>query len=211
MATLETLYLKFLRENPNSTLRFSQWKKEELLPDLMVKEIHERVNEKNEIDFAPVKGIKTRYAKQKRIYVDMDDTLCDFMGASWLALKEKPEQRYPQAEMDFFRKLRPHDGAIEAMNKLAEGHDVWILTRPSYRNPLCYTEKRLWVEDHLGLEWCEKLILCPDKSLMKGDYLIDDIRWDEFEGEQLVYGNQEFSTWDSVLTYFDLDGENTTR
>ena len=128
---------------------------------------------------------------KKRIYVDQDDVLCDWLGAWRKALADNPAQGFPQAGMDFFRKLEPLPWAVTGIKTLAEeGHDVWILTRPAYMNPLCYTEKRLWVEDHLGLEWCERLILCPDKSLLKGDLLIDDTNWPGFEGKQIFFGKR---------------------
>jgi len=137
----------------------------------------------------------------KRIYVDMDDTLCDFMGAFNKAISETPKQGFPQAQVDFFRNLEPIELAISAMLRLNSDYDVWILTRPSINNPLCYMEKRLWVEDHLGFEWCERLILCPDKSLLIGDYLIDDQPWD-FQGEQILFGSEEYPDWFTVLTKF---------
>ena len=137
--------------------------------------------------------------KKEIVYVDMDDTICDWRCAYDKALKDYPEQKYPQAVMDFFRKLKPIPGAIEGFLKLTDvGYDVWILTRPSYMNPLCYTEKRLWVEDHLGIEWTQKLIISPDKALLKGDWLIDDYPWPGFEGKQILYGSKEYPNWDAV-------------
>jgi 5'-nucleotidase len=137
--------------------------------------------------------------KKEIVYVDMDDTLCDWRGAYDQALQDHPEQKYPQSVVNFFRNLVPLDGAIEGFLKLEElGYDVWILTRPSYMNPLCYTEKRLWVEDHLGIEWTKKLIISPDKSLLKGDWLIDDYPWPGFEGKQLLYGSNEYPNWDAI-------------
>ena len=50
-----------------------------------------------------------------RIYVDMDDVLCDWMGAYDEARERVPGQKYPQAQMDFFRKLKPLPNAIEGM------------------------------------------------------------------------------------------------
>jgi 5'-nucleotidase len=120
---------------------------------------------------------------KERIYVDMDDTLCDFTGAHKAALARVPSQKFPQAQMDFFRKLEPLDGAIEAMNTLSEFYEVWILSRPSYLNPLCYTE------------WCEKLILCSDKSLLIGEWLIDDVLWHDFKGTQIQFGGDIDWNW----------------
>lgn len=144
-------------------------------------------------------------------YVDMDDTITAFEKARVAHIEKTPSIRIPWCKMDFFRKLEPIEGAIEGINKLTEWYDVWILTRPSVHNPLCYTEKRLWVEDHLGFEWCKKLILCPDKSLMKGDLLIDDVKWN-FDGEQLLFGSSACPNWKSVVEqarvlklYFEKD------
>ena len=140
-----------------------------------------------------------------RIYVDMDDTICDFTTAKLEKWSE--EMQYPQSQLDFFRKLKPIDDAIESLNRLNKIHDVWILTRPTYLNPLCYTEKRLWIEDHLGLDWCNKLIISPDKSLLIGDILIDDHPWPYFQGEQILFRydfpNQGNGEWNRIVQYIE--------
>ena len=56
----------------------------------------------------------------------------------------------------------------------------------------------MWVEDHLGLHWCKKLILCPDKSLLKGDILIDDQVWEKFSGQKIVF-NSETNNWSHII------------
>ncbi len=43
-----------------------------------------------------------------------------------------------------------------------------------------------------------------DKSLLKGDYLIDDMNTDkqsEFEGEWIEFGSFKFPDWNSVINY----------
>lgn len=143
----------------------------------------------------------------KRVYVDMDDVLADYLTEWRRRVGNKPAQGFPQAEVDFFRSLEPIPGAIEGIKTLAEHYDTWILTRPSVYNPMSYTEKRLWVEDHLGFEWCERLILCPDKKLVIGDYLVDDMPWPEFQGEQLQFGARvnvdRVIDWGYVLEYLE--------
>lgn len=142
--------------------------------------------------------------KKTTYYVDMDDTLCDFAGQAQIDIMLNPSIRYPQATYGFFTKLKPLPDAIESMHELvAMGHDVWILTRPSVLNPMCYTEKRVWVENHLGLDFCHRLILCPDKARVgsEGDILIDDMVWDYFKGEQIIFGSPEFKNWKSIMEY----------
>ena len=93
------------------------------------------------------------------------------------------------------------------MGKLLLSGDMepYILTAPSVHNPLCYTEKRVWVEQHLGMSMVNRLIISPDKSLLRGDYLIDDHAsgsgQEEFQGELIHFGSEEFPGWQQVLDY----------
>lgn len=139
-----------------------------------------------------------------RVYVDMDGVLCDYMDMSRRYRKRTPENAFPQASYGFFRDMIPMEGAVEAYGWLHENFDTWILTRPSVLNPMCYTEKREWVERHLGIEVCEKLIMCTEKGLLKGDYLIDDMPWPSFEGQQITFGSEEFKNWTMTLDFFQV-------
>ena len=109
--------------------------------------------------------------------------------------------RHPQSIKGFFENLEAKEGAIQAYHTLSELYDVWILSAPSVRNPLCYTEKRLWVEKHLGLADCLKLILSPNKGLLKGHYLIDDHLHPGFEGKHIHFGSTSFPDWKGVVEY----------
>lgn len=145
----------------------------------------------------------------KVIYIDMDDTLCDFSGAFKKAIASNPTTAYPQSQLDFFRNLEPLPKAIETVNKLigSPNYDVYILTAPSIKNPLCYMEKRIWVEQHFSLDFVNKLIISPNKALFKGDYLIDDTTTKgqlEFEGEFIHFGSEKFPDWDVVGAYFKV-------
>ena len=144
----------------------------------------------------------------KIIYVDMDDVLCDFMGAYTKFVAINPSIKFPQCQYGFFRDLKPIEGGVEGVKYLdaQSCFDVYILTAPSVLNPLCYTEKRLWIEDHLGMRMVEKLIISPHKHLNKGDYLIDDKKTgkgqDKFEGKLIHFGSNSFQNWTTVLEYF---------
>ena len=77
----------------------------------------------------------------------------------------------------FFRDLPVIPGASEAMQQLLDdGHDVRICTAPvrAYRH--CVREKFEWVEEHLGGDWTDRMILTRDKTLLSAsvDVLIDD-------------------------------------
>ena len=141
---------------------------------------------------------------KKRIYIDMDGVICDYDKALYLALLKNPNQPFPQSQWGFFLKLEEIPNAIESFKKLEEKYDVWILTKPSFRNVNCFTEKAQWVWDHLGFEVLEKTIMCGDKSLLKGEYLIDDMDGDgqpNFEGEWIRFRSKQFPDWNSVTNY----------
>ncbi len=143
----------------------------------------------------------------RRVYVDMDGVLCDFEGAVAEGRKAEPEREYPQSRPGFYRGLAPIPGALEAMIQLSNDPqiDLWILTAPSVFNPLSYTEKRLWVEDHLGFEMCHRLIIAPDKSLLRGDVLIDDHDrgrgQERFEGKLVYFGSPAVPDWSAALAH----------
>ncbi|MBU2882338.1 hypothetical protein KO520_10205 [Psychrosphaera sp. I2R16] len=140
----------------------------------------------------------------------MDDVLCNYKVAHIKALKQSPDVPYPQSQRGFFANLEPMAGALSAMEKLYESriYDPYILTAPSPLNPLCYTEKRLWVEQWLGYKYVERLIISPNKGLLIGDVLIDDHTTgngqDQFGGSLIHYGSQRFPSWESVLKELNL-------
>lgn len=148
---------------------------------------------------------------RKIVYVDMDHVLCDFESQYLRYQLRYPDLPYPYSVQGFFLDLEPMPGAVQAFKWLTESshYNPYILTAPSVRNAHCYTEKRLWVERYLGLSAAYRLIISPDKSLCKGDYLVDDNTYgkgqDKFNGQLIHFGSARFPGWDSVLDF--LKGE----
>jgi 5'-nucleotidase len=142
------------------------------------------------------------------VYIDMDDTLCNYSGAYGRTKEAYPELQYPQSEPGFYLNLEPIAGAIEGFEHIGNlpRTEVYILTAPSVMNPHSYSEKRLWVERHLGLEIAYRLILCPNKGLLRGDILIDDNRSGKgqefFQGTIYQFGSKRHSDWTSITGEF---------
>ncbi|MBM7425002.1 5' nucleotidase, NT5C type [Spongiibacter marinus] len=149
--------------------------------------------------------------KQTIIYVDMDHVLCDYAEGFSRQKDLFPDLQFPQSEEPgMYIGLNPLPGAIESyhwLNDLPET-DVYILTAPSIHNSHCYSEKRDWVEKHLGLSVVQNLIITPHKNLNKGHYLIDDMPsgkgQDRFEGSLIQFGSEQFPDWESVRTFFEI-------
>lgn len=76
----------------------------------------------------------------------------------------------------FFADLPPIEGGIAALNRLvAEGHEVRICTAPYHKAMHnCVNGKVEWVERYLGTEWLKCTIVSRDKTLVRGDVLVDD-------------------------------------
>lgn len=157
------------------------------------------------------------------LFFDMDGVLANFHGKINRILKERnfseelnPElfedgniaRQYIVDELEgtpgFYRDLEPMNGAIEAFKLLSEHYNVFVLSTASWGNPSCFTDKRLWVEEHLGDLAYKRLILTHHKNQHSGRALIDDRTKNgaaEFKGEHIHFGTSKFPDWASVLKY----------
>jgi len=148
---------------------------------------------------------------KKIVYVDMDGVLVDLVG--WVNKNYLPEYiestgigNIVDMNAMAFYDPEPIKDAIESFNNLCKNpnFDVWILSTAPWANPEAWKAKRIWVENNLGPGAYKRLILTHNKSLMKGDYLIDDRDSNgasDFEGEHIKFGKEGFETWKEVITY----------
>lgn len=75
----------------------------------------------------------------------------------------------------FYRDLEPREGAFEALHEMLDaGHNVMMCSTPSVYNPTCASDKLWWMERHGGLELAKRTIMTLDKTVVRGDVLIDD-------------------------------------
>jgi 5'(3')-deoxyribonucleotidase len=145
-------------------------------------------------------------APKKRLYVDMDGVLVDF-NSGIHRLDDLTRAAYaetPKNAPGVFALMDPMPGAIEAMNRLADKFDVYILSTAPWNNPSAWSDKLNWVKQHLGDRFKKRLILSHHKDLLRGDFLIDD--WDkhgvtDFQGEWIQFGSQPFPDWEAVEKY----------
>lgn len=140
------------------------------------------------------------------LYIDMDNVLVDFRS-SFSKLSQETQSRY-EDRMDevpgIFSLMDPMPGAIEAYALLAKQFDTYILSTAPWENPSAWSDKLLWVKNHLGTLAKKRLILSHHKNLNAGDYLVDDRRKngaDRFKGKLLEFGSPQFPDWKAVTDY----------
>ena len=145
---------------------------------------------------------------KKIIYIDLDNTLADYVG---MAKEQGLDLSEAKRVEGFFRILKPMPGAIESYNKLAEHFDVYILSTAPWSNPHSLYEKILWVKKYLPTAY-KNVIFSHHKDLNRGDYLIDDSLKNgaqDFQGQHIQIHSPAFPTWDDVLSYISKQ-ENIT-
>ena len=133
----------------------------------------------------------------------MDGVIADFEGdflrrwknlypeRKYIELEERLgfylRDQYPEEYLDhvqeiyhgpgFYQNLPPIPGALEALREIKNSNNSVLLCTspmlPKYEN--CVLEKYHWVYKHLGEEWVYNIVLTKDKTIIKGDILIDDM------------------------------------
>ena len=148
--------------------------------------------------------------KKRIVYIDMDNVLVDFKTGID-RLPEHIQQEY-EGRLDdvpgIFGLMEPMPGAIDAVNKLNEYFDLYVLSTAPWKNPSAWSDKAIWIQKYFGSEsdslFYKKLIISHHKNLNKGDFLIDDSENNgarDFEGELILFGSEGFEDWEKVTGY----------
>jgi 5'(3')-deoxyribonucleotidase len=148
---------------------------------------------------------------KKTLIFDLDGVVADWEPAAIkyaeqlkVSVEEFKEAKLYREIKGFYLSLKLIPGAKEAIMELDKHYDIIFVSAPSWGNIHCFTEKRIWIENHFG-EWAEKKMdLSFHKGHYIGHYLVDDrtkYGAGEFIGEHIMFGNDKFPNWDSVLKY----------
>lgn len=136
----------------------------------------------------------------------MDNVLVDFPSA--LAHLPAEILRDYDDRLDevpgIFALMQPIPGAIESYVQLGDLFDTYILSTAPWETPSAWSDKLLWVKQHLGAGAYKRLILSHHKNLNAGHFLVDDrIKngVDKFQGEHIHFGSPQFSDWPAVVNY----------
>jgi 5'-nucleotidase len=139
-----------------------------------------------------------------KLFIDMDGVLCNYDKA-YQEKRIPGFVEYPQSQARFFENLEEIEGSRLALDTLMKTeYDIWIASSPSVKNPYSYSEKRVWLEEHYGdYNLHEKLILIPDKSLLRGDILIDDNLYtngqNDFPGSIIYFNSHHIPQLENII------------
>ncbi len=146
-------------------------------------------------------NINLYYMNMKTILIDLDGPVANFEkgfverwkvkfpNENYIPIEERKMfylvKEYPQDQKEkvesiileegFFSSLEPTEGSIESIKEIQNaGHKIFFCTAGIYDNKNCLTEKKLWVENYFGHDLARTIVFTKDKTVIRGDYLIDD-------------------------------------
>ncbi len=172
----------------------------------------------------------------QRICVDMDEVMADTLGEHirrynqtfdeevtpedlagkglWEVAPQDRQQQlrdFLDAE-DFFEDLDLIPGAQEVLQSLSARFEIFIATQ-AMAVPNSLGPKYRWLQRHFPFIPPTHYVFCGDKSILRADYLIDDLPKNllRFQGQGLLYtaprnltatGFLRVDNWQQVADYF---------
>ncbi len=110
----------------------------------------------------------------KRHFIELEDRR-SFYTTSQYPAKWWPQMWKIMTNEGFFANMEPLEGSIKSIKKMARsGYEIYFCSAPLIQNPYCASEKYAWIKKQLGRKWEKRLILSSDKTLVQGNFLIDD-------------------------------------
>lgn len=131
---------------------------------------------------------------RKRILVDLDNVLADFGQRLCEVVSECEGESVSSSDVkcwdihkyfkcgtkvynyltyDLFRTLPVIEGSQEALKELSKDFDVFIVSSATNIHD-SLKAKMEWLNEHFPFIHHRNIVLCGDKSVVQGDYLIDD-------------------------------------
>ena len=151
---------------------------------------------------------------RRTICVDMDEVIADALGehlirynrdfseritradlqGQWLWDFVPPERQQALADYmvseDFFAVLRVMPHAQRVLQRLQQHYEIYIATA-AMEVPSSFKAKFHWLRQHFPFIPPSHIVFCGNKSILRGDYLIDDnprqLRL--FEGEGILFSS----------------------
>ena len=101
---------------------------------------------------------------------------------------------------------KPKSSLNKAYEFLLDNYNVFFACPAPTNNPSAITEQQAWIEDTFSAPAWNHAIFTNQPQLLYGDYLISSKEHDDFLGTTLLFGSEEFKTWEEVITFFERLG-----
>lgn len=172
----------------------------------------------------------------KSIIIDMDEVMADTMGGMINLYKTKYQgeikyelmgggswiKGFPQEhqamvrqwlfEPGFFRHLPVMKDSVEVIRELNKKYKVFIVSA-AIEFPNSLHDKLGWLNDHFRFLPWQQIVFCGSKSIVHGDYMIDDLvrNLESFNGHKYLYsgyhnveitGYDRLNNWQEAATVF---------
>lgn len=172
----------------------------------------------------------------ERVIVDMDEVIADPMGAmiSWYRSEYSNEinfkrmlggswiKGFPEEHQEmllerlhapgFFRHLPVMAGSVEVLREMNRKYELFIVSA-AMEFPHSLKDKYDWLLDHFPFISWRQLVLCGSKSVIQGDYMIDDHvkNLKHFQGKKYMYtaahnlditDYERLNNWEEVAEVF---------
>ena len=183
-----------------------------------------------------MRGVAYKEPGLKRVCVDMDEVMADTLAEHLRRYNQAfddavtvddlagkglwevaPLDRQGQLRAfldaeDFFEDLALMPGAQEVLKQLSPRFEIFIATQ-AMTVPNSLGPKYRWLQRHFSFIPPTHYVFCGNKSILRADYLIDDLprNLQRFEGTGLLYtaphnltatGYTRVNNWQEVAEYF---------
>jgi len=146
---------------------------------------------------------------------DEDVTPQDLAGKGLWEITPQDRQQQLRAFLDaedFFEDLALMPGAQAVLEQLSSRFEIYIATQ-AMAVPNSLGSKYRWLQRHFPFIPPSRYVFCGDKSILRADYLIDDLPKNllRFQGQGLLYtaphnlsatGFVRVNNWEEVARYF---------
>lgn len=116
----------------------------------------------------------------------------------------------PTVLIDISTLADSHRNATASMHKayeaLIERYDVYVVAPAPFNDRGSMAETVEWVERYLSAPAHDRVVFANRREVLYGDYLITDRESDGFIGTTVVWGSDEFKTWEEIIVFFDRLG-----
>ncbi|HME58534.1 MAG TPA: hypothetical protein VKF63_09355 [Terracidiphilus sp.] len=146
---------------------------------------------------------------------DEDVTPSDLAGKGLWEITPLDRQQQLRAFLDaedFFENLDLMPGSQAVLQQLSSRFEIFIATQ-AMAVPNSLGSKYRWLQRHFPFIPPSRYVFCGDKSILRADYLIDDLPKNllRFQGQGLLYtaphnlsatGFVRVNNWEEVAQYF---------